>query len=74
MCKFNFNPHDDSIADYLPFRTAGRPCLRWDDHIHQYCWKRWPHLYHVHWFDILKDVNFKDYEDDYVLFMSGSDQ
>ena len=35
--------------------------------------KRWPHLYHVHWFDILKDIHFKEYEDDYVLFMSGSD-
>ena len=73
MCKFNFNPHDDPSADYIPFRTAGRPCLRWDDHVHQYSWKRWPYLHHVHWFDILKDVNFKDYEDDYVLFMSGSD-
>ena len=51
--KFNAHPTDDPECDFLPRRTPGHPWMRWDDHIHYFCYKIWPRLRGRHWFDIL---------------------
>ena len=70
MCKYNFNPVCDPEASVEPCRSAGQPRLRWDDHIHGFCWKTWPQYSGHHWFDILSRVRDVNYEDEYVLYLS----
>ena len=67
MCKYNYNPPYDPDSDYLRHRTAGRPRQRWDDNIHAFVWKLWPHYHGRHWFDILSQNRWSNYEDESVL-------
>ena len=39
----------DPISIYMPYRGPGRPRLRWDDHLHGFCYV---HLGLHHWLDI----------------------
>ena len=70
MCKYNYNPQYDPESDHLPHRTAGRPRQRWDDNIHAFVWKTWPHYHGRHWFDILSQHRLSNYDDEYVLFLA----
>ena len=69
MLKFNFNPVYDPEASAIPYRMPGRPRLRWDDHIHGFCWKTWPQYHGRHWFDILSHTRNENFEDEYVLYL-----
>ena len=72
MCKNTFNPHVDPHGTYSPSRMRGRPRMKWDDHVLKFCHQRWPHLSHMHWFDILVSNDLHDCEDAFVRFVSES--
>ena len=72
LCKYNWNPHRDHAADALPHRGQGRPRMRWDDNIHRFCHSKWPHLQDYHWFDLLIDVEMKDLEDEFIIFICAT--
>ena len=71
MCKYNFHPINDLASPFLPRRSVGHPRLRWDDHIHNFCWKTCPEFRGRHWFDILSNHYLADYEDEYVLYITS---
>ena len=69
LAKYNSSGNFDPKGDFIPYRSVGHPHLRWDDHIHQLCWTKWPLEYRDHWFDILKTKNVSAYEADFIEFM-----
>ena len=71
MCKYNFNPIYDLASLVLPRRSVGHPQLRWDDHIHNFCWKIWPQYRGCHWFNILSQHRLLHLEDEYVAHTAG---
>ena len=71
MSKYNKYPTDDPACDYLPRRAPGHPRMRWDDHIHSFCFKTWPRLRGSHWFDILCHQDPVNYEDEYILYIAN---
>ena len=71
MIKFNKYSTDDPECDFLPYRTPGHPRMRWDDHIHSFCYKIWPRLRGRHWFDILCHQDVASYEDEFILHIAN---
>ena len=45
--------------------------MRWDGHIHSFCFKIWPRLRGRHWFDILCHHDVAVYEDEYVFYIAN---
>ena len=70
MAKFNLNSHDDINSDFLSYRIRGRPRIRWDDHVAQFCKSRWPENSNVHWIDILENIAMADFENEFVKFVT----
>ena len=71
LCKFNWSPKYDPHSMFTPYRYSGHPHLRWDDHIHAFCQKKWSGSENEHWFDILKWHSMKDLEQEYVNFLAN---
>jgi hypothetical protein len=59
-------------STYIPGRSVGRPRLKWDDYIQDFCSDIDPHHSGRHWTDILSDLHTANYEDDNVLFLSNN--
>ena len=72
--KFNSDFIYDTYSEWHPYRVQGHPHIRWDDHIHTYCWNQWPEQDGSHWFDILKNENLASLEDSFISFMKVSDE
>ena len=69
---YNVNGIEDPHDDYRPYRTIGRPRMKWDYHVHAFCVHAWPHLPRRHWFDHLSRVDMCQYEDSFVTFLAGA--
>ena len=72
--KFNSDFIYGTCSTWHPYRVRGHPYLRWDDHVHAYCWNQWPEQDGSHWFDILKNENLASLEDSFISFMKVSDE
>ena len=63
------SPIHDPFGEYVPHRSQGRPRLRWDNHIQQFCLMKWPLEVEKHWLDILEYVDATQFENEYVAFL-----
>ena len=69
MSKFITAPPNDRYYGFIPQRNPGRPRMRWDDNLNAFCRQ---YFDESHWTDALIQSNYQAYEDDYVLFLSGT--
>lgn len=69
MRTFSYPQIHDVAAEYLPNRELGRPCMRWDDYLKNFCKQMWPEFMNEHWSITLKRVNAIEYEDSFVAFV-----
>ena len=70
LSSFSFASVEDPISEYIPYRGVGRPRLRWDDHIRNFCASYWPQFANMHWMNILETINITQYEDAFVSFIA----
>ena len=70
LLKFNVTNHHDHSLSVHRHVYIGRPRMRWDDHNKGFCRRRWPDLAHMHWFDVLKNVDMYDFLDEYLVYIA----
>ena len=69
ISQFSYGDQNDEFAEYLRNRNPGRPNMRWDDYLYNFCTSIWQEFNHLHWTSILKLVNASNYEDSFVAFI-----
>ena len=70
LCNYNFNPVIDPLSPIFPLRKIGRPKMHWDHHVQHFCWTKWSALQGQHWFRILNNLDMKDLEDEFCLYVA----
>ena len=69
LSKFCVDPIDDPVSEFEINCARGRPRLRWDDGLNNFCKNQWPG-WRPHWTEAMVSIRAKDREDDFVVFMS----
>ena len=71
ISKFNVQPRLDPQSPHIPQRARGRPQIRWDDHIKNFCKHQLGMPAHMHWVDYLSSSDYQ-FEDMYAEFLTGA--
>ena len=72
VCKLNYRPVHDPVSAHRPFRTRGRPHMRWDDHVKYFCVEKFPLAEGRHWSDLLTRENVDSLEDAFIEFLTSA--
>ena len=68
ICKYTYNMISDAHVQHQPHRDRGRPNMKWDDRLHEFCKSRWPDEANKHWYDVLREKPTHHYEEEFVHF------
>ena len=72
IIAYSHRANEDEESPYIPHRYPGRPRLRWDDIIQDYCTQKWPERSDETWFTILSTISAASHEEDFGVYYKSA--